>query len=121
MPKKSLYKKGPWTKDEDNILTREVLKNKNLVGWRIIANCIPSRNSKQCRERWRNTLDPSIINGPWTTEEDYLIDYYYFIYGKKWSKISKYIKGRSDNSIKNRWNTHLQNSNKINVLNIFDC
>eukprot|EP00961_Rhodomonas_salina_P081593 1097133-Rhodomonas_salina.1 len=64
--------KGPWTKEEDDVVIR-------LVGqygprrWSLIASNLPGRTGKQCRERWHNQLDPNINKEGWTEEEDYIL------------------------------------------------
>lgn len=64
------------------------------------------RHGKQCRERWINHLDPAINRGPWTDEEDLkLLRYFLSVGGKKWADISKLMKDRTENSVKNRWNS----------------
>ena len=74
-----------------------------MKNWTIIANEIDGRTAKQCRERWCNHLDPSIIKGNWTEEEDALILQRQKEMGNKWSKISKMLLGRTENAVKVRW------------------
>eukprot|EP00808_Paulinella_micropora_P010990 g23356.t1 len=94
--------KGPWTKQEDENLIEFVQKYGSK--WTLVSKCIPGRIGKQCRERWFNYLRPGILKTPWTVEEDNLIIHYQRVLGNKWSEIAKRLKGRSANSIKNRWN-----------------
>ncbi|VEU41185.1 unnamed protein product [Pseudo-nitzschia multistriata] len=64
-----------------------------------------TRNGKQCRERWLNHLRPNIKKGKWTGHEEGMIEYFYNNFGPKWSTMSKLMKNRTDNDIKNKWNS----------------
>ena len=66
-----------------------------------------TRNARQCKDRYTNYLSPQINLNPWSQEEDDLLIKKVNELGNKWVKISKFFIGRSDNSIKNRWYTHL--------------
>jgi hypothetical protein len=99
--------KGSWTREEDeaivSFVSREGTKN-----WTKLAAMLQGRVGKQCRERWRNHLDPDVNHAPWTDEEDaVLIDLHDRI-GNQWVKIAEHLPGRSDNAIKNRWNSTLK-------------
>ncbi|KAJ3439402.1 homeodomain-like protein-related [Anaeramoeba flamelloides] len=100
-------KKGPWTKEEDGLLKKTV-KSYGDLNWKFISSHIPKRTSKQCRERWKNKLDPSINHSAWTKEEDEILIEKQAIYGNSWCKIKTYLPGRPDNMIKNRWNSTLK-------------
>ena len=99
--------KGSWTREEDEIIVKFVKENGNK-NWRKLCELLPGRIGKQCRERWRNHLDPNINHKPWTKEEDELLVKYHQIYGNKWVLLSTLIPKRSDNAIKNRWNATLK-------------
>ena len=96
------YGRHAWTPEEDAKL-REIMESANPIIWTEIAAKFPNRTGKQCRERWINHLNPEIKESEWTTEEDEKLFQCHQKIGNKWATIAKFMPGRSENSIKNRW------------------
>uniref|UniRef100_K3X9G8 Uncharacterized protein n=1 Tax=Globisporangium ultimum (strain ATCC 200006 / CBS 805.95 / DAOM BR144) TaxID=431595 RepID=K3X9G8_GLOUD len=88
--------KGHWSFEEDQVL--EFLVTQGCNNWGQIAERIPGRTPKQCRERWKNHLDPAINKGPYTEDEDSIILSAQERLGNKWSQIAQLLKGRTEDS-----------------------
>ncbi|XP_047943225.1 transcription repressor MYB6-like [Salvia hispanica] len=104
---KAGLKKGPWTEEEDELL-RSCIKREGEGGWRTLPQKAGLlRCGKSCRLRWMNYLRPTVKRGHISPDEDDLILRLHRLLGNRWSLIAGRIPGRTDNEIKNYWNTRL--------------
>ncbi|KAK4264621.1 hypothetical protein QN277_025774 [Acacia crassicarpa] len=100
--------KGAWTKDEDQRLINYISLH-GQGSWRSLPKAAGlMRCGKSCRLRWINYLRPDLKRGNFTQEEDDLIINLHSLLGNKWSLIAARLPGRTDNEIKNYWNTHVK-------------
>ncbi|XVF70419.1 hypothetical protein PTKIN_Ptkin11bG0160100 [Pterospermum kingtungense] len=105
---KNGLKKGPWTAEEDQKLI-DYIKVHGHGRWRTLPkNAGLKRCGKSCRLRWANYLRPDIKRGRFSIEEDETIIQLHSVLGNKWSAIAARLPGRTDNEIKNYWNTHIK-------------
>ncbi|KAK4712433.1 hypothetical protein R3W88_006946 [Solanum pinnatisectum] len=101
-------KKGPWTPEEDQKLLAYIEEHGH-GSWRALpAKAGLQRCGKSCRLRWTNYLRPDIKRGKFTLQEEQTIIQLHALLGNRWSAIATHLPKRTDNEIKNYWNTHLK-------------
>ncbi|XP_058728701.1 transcription factor MYB36-like [Vicia villosa] len=119
---KEQVKRGPWSPDEDAKLKSYIEIHGTVENWISLPKKADlKRCGKSCRLRWLNYLRPNIKHGGFTEEEDTIICTLYSQIGSRWSVIASKLHGRTDNDVKNYWNTKLKKkfmAGKINLKSL---
>ncbi|KAG2483043.1 hypothetical protein HYH03_018072 [Edaphochlamys debaryana] len=88
-------------------------KKKAGINWALVAQSVPGRTGKQCRERWQNACSrPNLVRGQWTAAEDRAIARGHALWGPAWTRIARQLTTRTENQVKNRWSTIVRNKKR---------
>lgn len=110
-----VLKKGPWTSAEDAILVDYVEKH-GEGNWNAVQKHSGLfRCGKSCRLRWANHLRPNLKKGAFSEDEEQLIIQLHAKMGNKWARMAAHLPGRTDNEIKNYWNTRIKRRQRANL------
>lgn len=102
--------------EEEDLRLASIVDEIGCDDWVQVSAMMGTRNSRQCRERWTNYLDPNLKNEQWTEAEDALLNQKLSEFGQKWHKIAKFFPNRSANNIRNRcfyMKRHLQRQHEV--------
>jgi len=111
LKKPSTNSVGNWTVKEDEVILKYVYEKgqgDQHMMWGNLSETLNGRSGKSCRERWFNHLDPKIKRTEWSQEEQWVLFILRNQNNEKWSNISKKLMGRTDNAVKNYWNSRLK-------------
>ncbi|GAB4828091.1 hypothetical protein Ancab_035006 [Ancistrocladus abbreviatus] len=116
MTNNNKLRKGLWSPEEDDKLMKYMMRNGQTGCWRDIAkNAGLQRCGKSCRLRWINYLRPDLKRDAFSPQEERLILHLHSLLGNRWSQIAAHLPGRTDNEIKNFWNTKIKRRLKNNA------
>jgi hypothetical protein len=100
-------KNQKWTAEEDALLRQSVTRSSSM-NWKALESQFPGKTSQQLFERWTKVIDPVLLKGSWTRQEDEVILNFVHVHGcKTWTKLAKMLPGRIGKQCRERWMNHL--------------
>ncbi|KAF8380276.1 hypothetical protein HHK36_027758 [Tetracentron sinense] len=105
---KRRHRKGLWSPEEDQRLKNYIVQYGHSCWSSVPVKAGLQRNGKSCRLRWINYLRPGLKHGLFTLQEEETVLALHRLLGNKWSKMAQHLPGRTDNEIKNYWNSYLK-------------
>jgi hypothetical protein len=109
-------KKEPFSSEEDAKI-REIVGGQEAQDWQSIAEQLPGRTARQCRERWKLYLSPDVNLEPWTVEDEDRLLKMYLAVGPKWTLIANNFPNRTPNNVKNRAKQSIRKMNRLYIRN----
>lgn len=104
-----MRRRNGWTQAEDEAL-ETVVRAQGAQNWLLVSQKVGGKAPNQCRDRWHNYLSPLVNKGPWTEEEKWRLFLLHRLFGNRWALIAEHLVSRTDNSVKNIWNSSLRAS-----------
>lgn len=100
-------RRNGWTLAEDEVL-EAVVRTQGPQNWLLVSQKVGGKAPNQCRDRWHNYLSPLVNKGPWTEQEKWRLFLLHRLFGNRWALIAEHLISRTDNSVKNIWNSSLR-------------